>query len=207
MPVHVLDHPLMHDALVTLRDLTTPPSEFRRSAHRISLMLAAEALRDVRSTPVTVQTVLAPAPGRKVASDLVVVPILRAGLSMLDSVLELVPTARVGVIGLQRNEETAVASEYYCKLPPHMEDSEVLLVDPMLATGGSAVAAIELIKATGARRIRMICIVSAPPGVEALLQAHPDVDLYTPVIDRELNAQKYIVPGLGDFGDRLYGTV
>jgi uracil phosphoribosyltransferase len=154
-----------------------------------------------------VATPLGPAQGRVVASDVVVVPVLRAGLGMLDAVLELLPTARVGHIGLQRDEATAIASRYYSKLPSNLADSHVLMIDPMLATGGSAVAAIDLIKSAGARDISMICIVSAPEGVALLESRHPDVAVYTPVIDRELNAHKFIVPGLGDFGDRLYGTI
>jgi uracil phosphoribosyltransferase len=206
VPVHIIDHPLVHDALMELRDVATPSPEFRRAANRISVLLAAEALRDVPSRPSTVRTPIGPADGRVVAGDVVVVPVLRAGLGMLDAVLELVPSARVGHIGLQRDEATAIASKYYTKLPPRMQDSFVLMIDPMLATGGSAVAAIDLIKATGARMLRMICIVAAPEGVALIDQHHPDVKIYTPVVDRELNAQKYIVPGLGDFGDRLYGT-
>lgn len=139
--------------------------------------------------------------------DVVVVPVLRAGLGMLDAVLELVPAARVGHIGLQRDESTAIASRYYSKLPPGIASSYVLMIDPMLATGGSAVAAIDILKGAGAKTIRTICIVAAPDGVALMEQHHPDVIIYTPVVDRELNAQKYIVPGLGDFGDRLYGTL
>jgi uracil phosphoribosyltransferase len=189
-----------------LRDARTEPPAFRRAANRISVLLAAEALRLLPSTATTVVTPLGPAPGRVVSTDVVVVPVLRAGLGMLDAVLELLPAARVGHIGLQRDEATAIASRYYSKLPPRLADSHVLMIDPMLATGGSAVAAIDLIKAAGARDISMICIVSAPEGVALLEQRHPDVAVYTPVIDRELNAHKFIVPGLGDFGDRLYGT-
>lgn len=189
-----------------LRDARTQPTEFRRAANRISVLLAAEALREVPSTPSTVETPITSARGRRVTSDVVVVPVLRAGLGMLDAVLELVPAARVGHIGLQRDEATAIASKYYSKLPPNLTDSYVLMIDPMLATGGSATAAIDLIKRAGARAIRMICIVAAPAGVALVERQHPDVDVYTPVVDNELNAQKYIVPGLGDFGDRLYGT-
>ena len=202
----VVDHPLVHDALVQLRDARTAPQEFRRTANRISVLLAAEALRDVPASATVVTTPLGPAEGRVVKTDVVVVPVLRAGLGMLDAVLELVPSARVGHIGLQRDEATAIASRYYNRLPPQLHDSFVLVIDPMLATGGSAAAAIDLIKAAGARTIRMICIVSAPEGVALLESKHPDVVIYTPVIDKELNAQKFIVPGLGDFGDRLYGT-
>ena len=190
-----------------LRDKRTAPPQFRRAANRVSVLLAAEALKDVPSTAATVTTPLGLADGRAVQADVVVVPVLRAGLGMLDAVLELLPAARVGHIGLQRDEATAIASKYYSKLPPNLRDSYVLMIDPMLATGGSAVAAIDLIKATGARTIRMICIVASPEGVALVEQHHPDVVVYAPVVDRELNAQKYIVPGLGDFGDRLYGTV
>jgi uracil phosphoribosyltransferase len=197
----------VHDALLELRDARTEPPAFRRAANRISVLLAAEALRDVPSVPATVETPLGPANGRRVSSDVVVVPVLRAGLGMLDAVLELLPAARVGHIGLQRDEATAIASKYYTKLPPDLARSYVLMIDPMLATGGSAVAAIDLIKAAGARAIRMICIVAAPEGVHVVEQHHPEVAVYTPVVDRELNSHKFIVPGLGDFGDRLYGTV
>jgi uracil phosphoribosyltransferase len=189
-----------------LRDARTAPPAFRRAANRISVLLAAEALRDLPSSAAIVTTPLGPADGRVVLTDVVVVPVLRAGLGMLDAVLELLPTARVGHIGLQRDEATAIASRYYSKLPPDLSQSHVLMIDPMLATGGSAVAAIDLIKAAGATAISMICIVSAPEGVSLLERAHPDVAVYTPVVDKELNAHKFIVPGLGDFGDRLYGT-
>jgi len=202
----VVDHPLVQDALAELRDARTAPPAFRRAANRISVLLAAEALRDVPVSPAVVTTPIGPADGHVVKTDVVVVPVLRAGLGMLDAVLELLPAARVGHIGLQRDEATAIASRYYSKLPPNLADSHVLMIDPMLATGGSAVAAIDLIKAAGARDISMICIVSAPEGVALLESRHPDVAVYTPVIDRELNAHKFIVPGLGDFGDRLYGT-
>jgi len=135
-----------------------------------------------------------------------VVSVLRAGLGMLDAVLELLPAARVGHIGLQRDESTAVASQYYAKLPNNLPSSYVVLVDPMLATGGSAIAALDVLKAAGATNIKIVCIVAAPEGIALVERSHPDVEIYTTVIDRELNAQKYILPGLGDFGDRLYGT-
>jgi uracil phosphoribosyltransferase len=206
VPVHIVDHPLVQDALMELRDVRTHPPEFRRAANRISVLLAAEALKDVPSRPHTVETPLGPAEGTVVSDDVVVVPVLRAGLGMLDAVLELVPTARVGHIGLQRDEATAIASKYYTKLPRDLATSFVLMIDPMLATGGSAVAAIDLLKAAGARALRIICIVSAPEGVAFVERHHPEVEIFTPVVDRELNPHKYIVPGLGDFGDRLYGT-
>ncbi len=206
VPVHVVDHPLIHDALVTLRDKQTPPEAFRRAATRISVLLAAEAMQGVATGHVTVDTPLGPAPGRRVARDVVVVPVLRAGLGMLDAVLELMPDARVGHIGLQRDELTAVASQYYAKLPPDLGPSYVLMIDPMLATGGSAVAALDLLHSAGAQDIRIVCIVAAPEGVALVERHHPGVVIFTPVVDRGLNEQKYIVPGLGDFGDRLYGT-
>jgi uracil phosphoribosyltransferase len=207
VPLHIVNHPLVHDALMELRDQRTEPPAFRRAANRISVLLAAEALRDVPSIAGMVTTPLGPAAGNVVRGDVVVVPVLRAGLGMLDAVLELLPAARVGHIGLQRDEATAIASRYYSKLPSDLRDSYVLMIDPMLATGGSAVAAIDLMKEAGARTIRMICIVAAPDGVALVERHHPDVAVYTPVVDSHLDAHKYIVPGLGDFGDRLYGTV
>ena len=207
MPVHIVDHPLVHDALAELRDKRTTPDRFRRAATRISVLLVAEAMRDVPSTAVTVDTPLGPADGRRTAEEIVVVPVLRAGLGMLDAVLELVPRARVGHIGLQRDETTAVASQYYAKLPPALEKSFVLMIDPMLATGGSAVAALDLLRTAGARDVRIVCIVAAPEGLAVVERHHPGVVVYTPVVDRGLNEHKFIVPGLGDFGDRLYGTL
>jgi uracil phosphoribosyltransferase len=204
--LHLVPHPLVHDALATLRDSSTPPELFRRMAVRISLLLAAEATRDVPSAEVTVETPLGPAQARRITRDVVVVPVLRAGLGMLDAILELIPTARVGHIGLQRDELTAVASQYYSKLPADLSGSFVLMIDPMLATGGSAVAALDLLRAAGAHDVRMICIVAAPEGIALVEQHHPDVRIFTPVVDQGLNSHKFIVPGLGDFGDRLYGT-
>ena len=206
MSIHIVDHPLVHDALLTLRDKRTPPEHFRRAATRISVLLAAEAMRDVAASDVTVDTPLGPAAGRRVSADVVVVPVLRAGLGMLDAVLELVPAARVGHIGLQRDELTAVASHYYSKLPAGIDKSFVLMIDPMLATGGSAAAALDVLRLAGATGVRIVCIVAAPEGVRLVEQRHPDATIYTPVVDRSLNDKKYIVPGLGDFGDRLYGT-
>jgi uracil phosphoribosyltransferase len=207
VPLHLVDHPLVHDALVDLRDKRTTPEHFRRAATRISVLLAAEAMRGVPSAEVIVDSPLGHAAGRRLASDIVVVPVLRAGLGMLDAVLELVPHARVGHIGLQRDELTAVASQYYSKLPGNLNESFVLMIDPMLATGGSAVAALDLINRAGAADVRIVCIVAAPEGVALVERCHPTVSIYTPVVDRGLNDQKYILPGLGDFGDRLYGTV
>ncbi|MCC6988586.1 MAG: uracil phosphoribosyltransferase [Acidobacteria bacterium] len=205
--VHLITHPFVHDALATLRDASTPPDIFRRVARRMSLLIAAEVLKEVPTIEGTVQTPLGAAVARRVGARVTLVPVLRAGLGMIDGVLDLLPTARVGHIGLQRDETTALASRYYVKLPPDLEDDVVLVTDPMLATGGSAVAAIDLLRAAGARDIRFVCVVAAPEGIAAIERRYPDVPIYTPVVDRELNAQKFIVPGLGDFGDRLFGTV
>ena len=184
----------------------TRPSHFRRLAHRLSLVLAIEATRDLATVKTTVDTPLETTEGRTIAADVVVVPVLRAGLGMVEAVLELLPHARVGHIGLQRDERTAVASQYYSKLPPDLSASTALIVDPMLATGGSAVTAIRMLDQAGARDVRLVCIVAAPEGVAAVEAARPDVRIYTPVVDRDLNASKFILPGLGDFGDRLYAT-
>jgi uracil phosphoribosyltransferase len=206
VPVRVVDHPIVQDALLTLRDVRTPPEGFRRAAARISLVLASEALRDLPATDAAVDTPLGPARGRAVAGDVVVVPVLRAGLGMLDAVLTLLPGARVGHLGLQRDETTAVASQYYSRLPEAIDRSYVLMIDPMLATGGSAVAGLDRLRAAGARNVRLICIVAAPEGIAHVGDRHPQVTIYTPVVDSGLNSRKFIVPGLGDFGDRLYGT-
>lgn len=206
MPVHLVSHPLAQDALASLRDVKTQPTRFRRLAERLSLFLAAEALKDLPTERVTVETPMGAAEVQRVIGDVVVVPVLRAGLGMLDAVLRLIPWARVGHIGLRRDEATAVASRYYSRLPPNITSSYVLMVDPMLATGGSAVDAIQVLRDAGAHDIRILCIVAAPEGIAAVEKAHPDVRIYTPVIDRGLNDRKFIVPGLGDFGDRLYGT-
>ena len=205
--VKIVDHPLVQDILLSLRDVTTEPDSFRRMAVRISVLLAAEALRSLPVREATVESPLGIAHGHRVATDVVVVPVLRAGLGMLDAVLELVPGARVGHIGLQRDEMTAVAMRYYAKFPPGLADSHVLMIDPMLATGGSAVEAVDLLKENGARRIQILCIVAAPEGIAHVERHHPDVDIFTPVVDRGLNERKFILPGLGDFGDRLYGTL
>ena len=204
--VHLVDHPVVQDILLQLRDVRTTPERFRQLAGRISVFLAAEALRALPTAPATVETPLGPARGHRCQTDVVLVPVLRAGLGMLPGMLELVPGARVGHIGLQRDERTAAASQYYAKLPPRLEESYVLMIDPMLATGGSAVAALQMLTRAGARNMRLVCIVSAPEGIAAVEQAYPDVPIFTPVVDERLNDHKFIVPGLGDFGDRLYGT-
>lgn len=205
--VHLITHPFVHDALATLRDASTPPDIFRRVARRMSLLIAAEVLKEIPTVEGTVDTPLGTAFARRVQARVTLVPVLRAGLGMIDGILDLLPSTRVGHIGLQRDETTAQAMRYYVKLPPDLGDDVVLITDPMLATGGSAVAAIELLREAGARDLRFVCIVAAPEGIAAIERRFPDVPIYTPVVDRELNAQKFIVPGLGDFGDRLFGTV
>jgi uracil phosphoribosyltransferase len=207
VPVCLVEHPLVQDTLLVLRHRDTGAEQFRRMATRISVLLAAEALRDLPTEAVTVPTPMGDADGLRLAADVVVVPVLRAGLGMLDAVLELLPSARVGHIGLQSDEMTAVASQYYSKLPRDLERSHVLMIEPMLATGGSAVAGLRLLRQSGARDIRILCIVAAPEGIALVEREHPEVRIYTPVIDRGLNDRKFIVPGLGDFGDRLYGTL
>lgn len=207
VPVHLVDHPIAQDVLRQLRDARTSHEEFRRLGTRISLLLVSEATRDLPTEPTTVDTPLGPCEGRRLATDVVVVPVLRAGLGMLDAVVSLIPGARVGHIGLQRDETTAAASSYYAKLPPNLDASVVLMIDPMLATGGSAVAALRFLQAAGARHVRVVCIVAAPEGLALVSEHFPDVQIYTPAIDQRLNAQKFIVPGLGDFGDRLFGTL
>jgi len=206
MPVHVVRHPLIDDALLRLRDATTPCDEFRRLARRVSLLLAVEATRDLALQEALVTTPLESARGLRLAARVVAVPVLRAGLGMLDAFLELVPQAQVGYFGLERNEETAVARRYYEKVPATLGEAIVFLLDPMLATGGSAAMALEGLAGLGARRARLLSIVAAPEGVAHVSAAMPEAEIYTAAVDRELNARKYILPGLGDFGDRLFGT-
>jgi uracil phosphoribosyltransferase len=206
VPVQLVEHPIVQDALATLRDRATAPATFRREARRISLLLAVEATRDLPTRSTTVDTPLAEAEARRPGGEVVLVPVLRAGMGMLDAVLELLPGARVGHIGLQRDEATAVASCYYTKLPGRLDESRILVLDPMLATGGSATAALDLVVDAGARDLRVICIVAAAAGLAEINRRHPHARVYTPAIDAGLDARKFIVPGLGDFGDRLYGT-
>ena len=206
MPLHLVRHPLVEDALAGLRDRSTPCDEFRRLARRVSLLLAVEATRDLALDEGSVETPLDTARVRRLAARVVAVPVLRAGLGMLDAFLELVPQAQVGYFGLERNEQTAVARRYYEKVPRDLGGALVFLLDPMLATGGSAVMAVDGLMGLGARQVRLLSIVAAPEGVEHLSQHVPNAVVYTAALDRELNARKYILPGLGDFGDRLFGT-
>lgn len=204
--LHLVQHPIVQDALTSLRDRATKPSHFRRLTHRLSLVVATDATRKLPMTLARVETPMEMAQGEVLDGDVVVVPVLRAGLGMVEAVLELLPQARVGHIGLQRDEHTALASRYYAKLPADVQGSTALIVDPMLATGGSALAAVEILKQAGVRDVRLLCIVAAPEGIAALERVHPSLPIFTAAVDRELNASKFILPGLGDFGDRLYGT-
>jgi uracil phosphoribosyltransferase len=206
MKLHVVSHPLVDDVLAALRDERTTSTEFRRLAHRVSLLVIAEATRDLPTAEAQVRTPLERTEVRRLARRVVAVPVLRAGLGMLDAFLELVPSAQVGYFGLERNEETAVARRYYEKVPKDLEDAVVYLLDPMLATGGSAAMAIEGLNGLGARQVRLLCVVAAPEGVAHLEKALPEAEVFTAALDRELNDHKYILPGLGDFGDRLFGT-
>ena len=206
MDVHVLRHPLVDDVLAALRERHTPSDLFRQLARRASLLLVAEATRDLPLAEHTIDTPLEATTVRRLAARVVAVPVLRAGLGMLDGFLELVPQAQVGYFGLERDEVTAVARRYYEKVPKDLAGAVVFLLDPMLATGGSAAMAIEGLAELGARGVRLLSIVAAPEGIALLRSAVPDAIVYTAAIDRELNARKFILPGLGDFGDRLFGT-
>jgi uracil phosphoribosyltransferase len=204
--LHVLDHPLAAHVLTHLRDKTTKPATFRTLCYQISLLLAIEATRNLATEAKPIETPLEPVTGRVLTRQpLVVVPILRAGLGMVQPFLDIFPDVSVGYIGLERDHATAVARNYYCKLPP-ITGCRVMVVDPMLATGGSAVKAIEVVRAQGGTDVTMVSIVSSPEGVAEVQRHYPDLAIFTAALDRGLNAKKYILPGLGDFGDRLYGT-
>jgi len=206
VPLHVSVHPVVQHCLAGLRDRDTPPGEFRSLARQAITLLLYEATRDLPAREGTVRTPLADAPATRLTGEVVAIPVLRAGLGLLGPVLELLPRVSVGYIGLERDESTAVARIYYRKLPP-LAGKVPLLLDPMLATGGSAVQAIDLIEESGGTGTRMICVVAAPEGLRALEQRHPQVDVFTAALDSGLNDRAFIVPGLGDFGDRLFGTV
>ena len=205
--VVVMDHPLIQHKITKLRRKDTEVKDFRALANEIALLMGYEATRDLPLNDIEVETPLTIAKGKEVTKQVAIVPILRAGLGMVDAMLSLVPAAKVGHIGLYRDPETHKPVEYYCKLPTEIDQRTVLVVDPMLATGGSAVAAIDFIKQRGANKIKFLCLIAAPEGVEALTQAHPDIDLYIGALDEKLNDHDYIVPGLGDAGDRLFGTL
>ncbi len=205
--IFVADHPLVQHKLAVLRDANTPSKEFRRLIQEITELMVYEATRDLPLKEVNVQTPVAVATCRKLSGrKLAFVPILRAGLGMMDGALELVPSARVGHIGLYRDPETLMPVEYYCKLPGDIEQRDVIVLDPMLATGGSAIDAISQIKKRHPRNVKFMCIIAAPEGLKALSEAHPDVAVYCAALDECLNDHGYIIPGLGDAGDRIFGT-
>ena len=206
MPLHLVDHPLVSHYLTRLRDKETEPDDFREASDKIITLLLYEATRDLSRRSFAVQTPLEEAQGHEIQDRVVAVPILRAGLGLVGPVLELLPNVTVGYIGLERDERTAVASRYYVKLPPDIGGKTVMILDPMLATGGTAIKAVELMKEYQPASVRLICVVAAPEGIEALLAAHADVKIFAAARDRQLNEQKYILPGLGDYGDRLFGT-
>jgi uracil phosphoribosyltransferase len=205
VPLHVSSHPIVQDCLAGLRDKTTEPEEFRDLARKVITFLLYEATADLHVSKGSIETPLKSAPAITVDADVVAIPVLRAGLGLLPPVLELLPRVSVGYIGLERDEETAVARIYYNKLPP-LQGKVPLLLDPMLATGGSGAQAVDLIKQAGGAGTRMVCVVAAPEGVKVMEERHPEVDVYTAALDEGLNDRAFIVPGLGDFGDRLFGT-
>ncbi len=205
--VHVLDHPLIQHKLAILRNKETPVKEFRELIGEIAGLMCYEATRNLPTEEVTVETPVATAQCRMLAGKkLAIVPVLRAGLGMVDTMVALIPSAKIGHIGLYRDPETHKPVEYYCKLPEDIESRVVFVVDPMLATGGSPVADIDFLKRRGCRNIIMMNIIGCPEGVKAVTEAHPDVELYLAAMDEKLNEHAYIVPGLGDAGDRIFGT-
>jgi uracil phosphoribosyltransferase len=206
MTLHVVDHPLVAHYMTRLRDRETAPDEFREASDKIITLLLYEATRDLRSRAFAIETPLESTEGHAIDERVVAVPILRAGLGLVSPVLELLPQVTVGYIGLERDERTAVASRYYVKLPPDIQGKAVMILDPMLATGGTALKAVEIMKEYQPASVRLVCVVAAPEGIQALETAHPDVKIFAAARDRQLNAQKYILPGLGDYGDRLFGT-
>ena len=205
--VHILDHPLIRHKVAIIRDKNTSTKQFREVISEIATLMAYEAFKEVPTQQIIVETPLETVEQTVVKENsIAIVPILRAGLGMVDGILTLFPAAKVGHIGMYRNEETLEPQEYYCKLPQGIEDKVVMLVDPMLATGGSAIDAITLLKKRGCKHIKFLAIIGAPKGVEKVHAAHPDVEVYVSTLDRQLNENGYILPGLGDAGDRIFGT-
>ncbi|MFY9175189.1 MAG: uracil phosphoribosyltransferase [Peptococcia bacterium] len=204
----VLDHPMVKHKLTHIRDINTNPRDFRDLVEEVTILMAYEATKDLPLKDVEIETPVSAAKTQVIAGKkLVLVPILRAGLGMLNGMLKVIPQAKVGHIGLYRDHETLQPIEYYCNMPSNLANRELMLLDPMLATGGSAVAAISLLKKRGAPKIKLLCIIAAPEGIKAVQEAHPDVDIFVATVDSHLNDKGYIVPGLGDAGDRLYGTL
>ncbi len=207
MNVKIVNHPLVQHKLTLIRDKDTGSKEFRELLEEVAMLMAYEITRDLPLTEITVETPLGPCKGHALAGKkLGVVPILRAGLGMLNGVLKLIPAAKVGHIGVYRDPQTLQPVEYYCKMPTDVAEREFIVVDPMLATGGSAAAAIEMLKKRGASHIKLMCLVAAPEGVSLVNKEHPDVDVYVAAVDECLNDHGYIIPGLGDAGDRIFGT-
>ena len=205
--VYVFDHPLIQHKTAMIRDKNTSVKDFRELVREISMLMAYEVTRNLPLKDVEVETPLCKATMKMLqGEDIAIVPILRAGLGMVDGMLELIPNAKVGHIGLYRDPDTHMPVEYYCKLPSDIENRQVIVVDPMLATGGSAAAAIDFIKEKGAKNVSFMCLIAAPDGIQVLQNQHPDVDIFIAAKDSHLNDHAYIVPGLGDAGDRLYGT-
>lgn len=204
--LHVLEHPLITHKLAIMRSKDTSTKDFRQNLDEIAGLMAYEITRDVPTCDVVVETPMGDCNTKTLATDIVLVPILRAGLGMVNGICDLVPTVKVAHIGLYRDEETLEPHEYFAKYPKCMGDAVVMIVDPMLATGGSANAAITMVKRQGAKNIRLVCLVGAPEGVKAVEEQHPDVDIYLAALDEKLNEKGYIVPGLGDAGDRIFGT-
>jgi uracil phosphoribosyltransferase len=205
--IHVFDHPLIQHKLTYIRDINTGTKEFRELVDEVATLMAYEITRELPLQEVEVQTPVCKAQSNVLAGKkLGIVPILRAGIGMVDGILKLIPAAKVGHIGLYRDPETLQPIEYYVKLPSDVSVRDFILVDPMLATGGSAIAAVESLKSRGAKNIRFMCLIAAPEGVKALTEAHPDVDIFIAAMDEKLDEKGYIVPGLGDAGDRLFGT-
>lgn len=205
--LHVIDHPLIRVRLSRMRDSTTPPAPFREHLNAVGRLMAFDVTRDLAMNDVEMRTPMESFTGQTLARPLVIVPVLRAGLGMAEGLQQMFPDVSVGHIGIRRNEETLQPERYYCKLPPETPVADVLLVDPMLATGGTAIEAVRLLLENGATRLRFVNLVSAPEGIEAFHSAHPGIPIYTAAVDRGLNEHGYIVPGLGDAGDRYFGTL
>lgn len=205
--VHVLDHPLIQHKLTLIRDENTGAKEFRELVEEVAMLMAYEVTRDFPLQEVEIKTPVGPAKAKVISGRKVgIVPILRAGLGMVNGMLELIPAAKVGHVGLYRDPDTLQPVEYYCKLPTDVTERDLIIIDPMLATGGSAAAAIQFLKDRGVKNIKLVCLIAAPEGIENVQQQHKDVDIYTASVDEMLNDHGYIVPGLGDAGDRLFGT-
>lgn len=204
--ITVLNHPLITHKLTLMRKSDTNTKNFRQNLDEIAGLMAYEITRDLKLDPITIQTPVVEYETFELNTDIVLVPIIRAGLGMVDGILTLIPTAKVGHVGVYRDEETLQPHEYFAKFPENLDEAEVLVLDPMLATGGSADAAIEMVKKRGAKNIKLVCLVGAPEGVNLIQERHPDVDIFLAALDSHLNEQGYIVPGLGDAGDRIFGT-